>query len=178
MRNPEQWITNADGSVNLEKTEWVFFKEIAILTVLPAAAPEGSFRPPYAGTNKTIKWNKSNIDYSKLKSIAIPNISNAPVYSDLYNAVKRPLLEVNKHWLNTYWKSAWMMTKTGGYPQRTYGQTVSVVSSGAGLLLNTNLGMNTASQAEINNAKEPLLVAMIQWGIDTYGWSMNNMQWQ
>jgi len=41
----------------------------AILTVLPELAPEGSFRPPYCGTNKTIKFNKDQLDYSWLANL-------------------------------------------------------------------------------------------------------------
>jgi hypothetical protein len=36
----------------------------AILTVLSSSAPAGSFRPPYSGTDKTIKFNKSSPNYS------------------------------------------------------------------------------------------------------------------
>lgn len=33
----------------------------AILTVLPSAPPQGSFRPPYSGADKTIRYNTSQL---------------------------------------------------------------------------------------------------------------------
>ena len=45
-------------------------RQIAVLTVLSEAPAQGSFRPSIYGTNKTIKWNRNNIDWSILKSLA------------------------------------------------------------------------------------------------------------
>ncbi|NQT01279.1 MAG: hypothetical protein HQ580_04595, partial [Planctomycetes bacterium] len=41
----------------------------AILNVLPEPALEGSFRPPYCGSDKAIKFNKDQLDYSLLANL-------------------------------------------------------------------------------------------------------------
>ena len=42
----------------------------SVLTILSAPAPEGGFRPAYTGNNKAIRFNKRQLDYSKLKQIS------------------------------------------------------------------------------------------------------------
>lgn len=164
MNNPHTWI---EGELR-EKT---WFKETAVLTVLSAPPPAGSFRPPYAGTDKTIKanWNVSSLNFSVLKNHAIPVASNAPSLGWLEEATRRPLLEMDYHFLNSNWKATWAETKAGGYPRRAYGREVAGIAGGAGLMLNTNL---------TNAQKQKLAIHMCQWGIDTYGLLQNGMQYQ
>src|SRR3989339_1655975 len=45
---------------------WPQLQTAAILTVLPSAPAAGSFRPPYCGTDKSVKFSKSSLDYSIL----------------------------------------------------------------------------------------------------------------
>jgi len=164
MNNPDTWVSGSAA----EKT---WFKETAVLTVLSAAPPAGSFRPPYAGTNKTIKsnWNVSQMNYSALRSLAPPIAGNVPDRAWLEEATKRPLLEMHYNYLNSNWKASWAPTKSGGYPRRTYGREISHISSEAGLFLQTNAA---------NSTKERLLINMCQWGIDVGGLLEVGMQWQ
>ena len=164
INNPNTWTAG-----ELQEKTW--FKETAVLTVLSSAPPAGSFRPPYAGSNKTIKsnWNISKMNYSVLRNLAIPNISNLPSRVWLEAATQRPLLEMNYNYLNSQWKSSWGESKDGGYPRRTYGREISHISSAAGLYLQTNVG---------NGTKERLLINMCQWGIDVHGLINSGMQWQ
>ncbi|MES2660448.1 MAG: hypothetical protein V4689_17620 [Verrucomicrobiota bacterium] len=164
INNPNTWTT---GDL-MEKT---WFKETAVLTVLTAAPPAGSFRPPYAGTNKTIKsnWNLSRMNYGVLRSLAAPKAANVPNRVWLETATQRPLLEMHFNHLNSQWKSSWAENKAGGYPRRTYGREISHISSGAGLYLQTNVS---------NATKEKLLINMCQWGIDIHGLINNGMMWQ
>jgi hypothetical protein len=152
---------------NGEKT---WFKETAVLTVLASAPPAGSFRPPYAGNNdKTVRWNKSDMNYSALNSLAIPVPSNAPDLAWLEEATKRPLIEMNYNFTNSNWKASWGGNYPDSYPRRTYGREVAGIASGAGLLLNTNLS---------NAQKERLLINMVQWGIDIHGLVNAGMIWR
>jgi len=48
----------------------------AVLTVLKAPAPDGSFGPSYSGNDKTIKFNKNDLDYSLLQSLT--PVQNTP----------------------------------------------------------------------------------------------------
>lgn len=164
VMNPNTWGTGSE----VEKT---WFKETAVLTILGAAPPAGSFRPPYAGANKTIKsnWNVSRLNYGALRSLAAPVPANVPNRVWMENATQRPLLEMHYNYLNSQWKSSWAESKAGGYPRRTYGREISHISSGAGLFLQTNVS---------NATKERLLINMCQWGIDIHGLINNGMQWQ
>jgi hypothetical protein len=173
MNNPDTYKGSLNASGNwilAEDAEKTWFKEFAILTVVAAAPAEGSFRPPYAGSNKTIKsnWNVNNLNYSVLRSLAVPIPSNAPSMTWLEDATQRPLLEMNFGYLNSNFKATWAENKPGGYPRRAYGREVSGISSGAGLMLNSNLS---------NAQKKKLATHMVQWGIDTYGLLENGMQY-
>ena len=56
-------------------------KTAAILTVLSQAPAEGSFRPPYSGTDKTIYFNKSDLDYTKLSNLTEQTECPFTIYS-------------------------------------------------------------------------------------------------
>ena len=152
-----------------EDAEGVWFKETAVLTVLGSVPLSGSFRPPYAGSDKTIQWNISNVNYNALRSFTIPLSDNAPSMTFLEEAIKRPLLEMNYNYLNSYWKSGWSTSKLGGYVARSYGREIAGLASGAGLVLNSNF---------TNAQKERLLIYMIQWGIDINGLINAGMIWE
>ncbi len=173
MNNPHTWKghVNKDGNYVLDpEAEKTWFKETAVLTVLGSAPAAGSFRPPYAGSDKTIKpnWKVSELHYSALRSLTIPVPSNAPSMSWLEKATKRPLIEVAAGHVNSNFKAAWAETKSGGYTRRTYGREVGQIVGGAGLMLNSNLS---------NKQKEKLAIHMVQWGIDIYGLLQNGMVW-
>ena len=162
--NPDTWTVGAAA----EKT---WFKETAVLTVVAAAPAAGSFRPPYAGSVKTIKanWNIASMNYGVLRSLAPPIAADIPDRTWLENATARPLLEMHFNYLNSQWKASWAETKTGGYPRRTYGREIGHISSEAGLFLQSNAS---------NVTKQRLLINMCQWGIDVYGLINSGMQWQ
>ena len=171
MDNPDTYVVPADPSRPQEKT---YFKETAVLTVLSVAPPAGSFRPPYAGTAKTIKgnWKESSMNYAVLRKLAAPIPANVPNREWMEDATQRPLLELNRSYLNSQWKASWAETKAGGYPRRTYGREIAHISAGAGLYLQTDVSDAT---------KRQLLINMCQWGIDVYGLlgaGMPGMQWQ
>lgn len=63
------------------------FLDAGILTVLSAPPPAGSFRPTYHGTNKTIKWNTSQMDFSVLQNHA--PVGNTPQLSEIETIVER-----------------------------------------------------------------------------------------
>jgi hypothetical protein len=169
VNNPHTW--QVVPPVVGESVEKTWFKETAVLTVVMTAPVAGSFRPPYAGSDKWIKpnWNFSRINFSVLRSLAAPVPANVPDRVWLENATQRPLLEMNFNWPNSNWKSSWEENKPDGYPRRTYGREISHISSGAGLFLQTNVS---------NATKEKLLIHMCQWGIDVCGLVRLGMQWQ
>ena len=73
-----------------------YIGKMAILTVLAAAPPEGSFRPPYFGTDKTIKYNVNNLDFGALGTL---DASHAGVASTV------PNLATVTEWFRRPWVS-------------------------------------------------------------------------
>jgi len=122
----------------------------AILTTLSSVPPAGSFRPTYFGSDKTIKWNKSQIDYSKLsKSIN----SNLFTLDSVEAGNTRSLVMLG---MKDSYKGTHLIASNN---QPYYGGDVSKTNAYAALALNSNL---TDAQ------KEKLAIGFIQKGIDIY----------
>lgn len=125
---------------------------IAILTVVAIAPPVGSFRPPYIkGADKTVRWNKSQLKYDRLKKLT--PVQGTPTFAEM-----EPLFEKAVITASPGYSSNYLIPKTHDYPE--YGRSVSHKVSAAVLLLNLNY-----SDAQ----KETLLIRMVQRGIDLYG---------
>lgn len=132
--------------------------DAAILTVLEAPAPEGSFRPPQTGSDKTLRWNVSQIDWSKLKALAVP--AEAPSLDEVASKLERPWIVQNPNW-------------TGGFihPDRNqppYGRDISMALADA--LLMAHLDYPKAE-------KEDLAIRLVQFGIDVYGAARDGAIW-
>lgn len=124
---------------------------IAILTVLMESPPEGSFRPPYQGDDKTIPGNVNDLDYGVLRSLE--PVTGAPTDWDALAAkFERPWIELKLNWTGRY-----------THPERNqpaYGRELAH-RLGYGLL---------ALQLDVpNEAKKPLFIHLVQIGIDIYG---------
>ncbi len=131
---------------------------LAILTVLDRAAPAGSFRPPPVGADKTLKWNKSQLDYSKLRSL--PVVANTPSLASVEALFEKPWNEQTTTWVGRYMHA--------GGNQPTYGREIAHAAAQGLLSLQLNY---TPAQ------KEKLLVRMVQYGIDIYGAARNGGFW-
>jgi hypothetical protein len=137
--------TNADPR---PKNSWV--KKAAILTVLSAKPSSGSFRPPYSGIDKTVRHNKNDLDYTKLKSLPAPQ--STPNLSIIEAAFQRP----------------WIDHMPGHRAQRAhpvenmpeYGAWMHDTINVAALMLNLNFK---------ESEKEKLLIYFTQLGIDLFG---------
>jgi hypothetical protein len=133
-------------------------KGASILTVLSSAPAVGSFRPPYSGTNKTIKFNKSGLSYSPLKSLAA--VTGTPVLADVERQFERPWIDHQGSWVGRYQHPADNMPD--------YGQYMSTQIGDAVLMLNLNF---------TNTQKEKLLIRLVQLGIDFYGIAQAGGSW-
>ncbi len=133
--------------------------EIAILTVLDEPAPEGSFRPPYVGTDRKVRWNVSQLDREKLRQL--PKPANTPDIGTAAGWFERPWIELNTSWTGRYL-----------HPQKNqpdYGREIAN-QLGTGLL---------ALQLDFTREqKEPLLVRLVQFGIDVYGTAKAGGVWE
>ncbi len=122
----------------------------AVLTVLTAAPDANSFRPSYSGTDKTIKYNVSDLDYSGLGSLV-------PVASV-------PDLATVEGWFERIWID--FLPQDYGrdiHPADNmpeYGQNMSIRIGDGALMLQLNYS---------NAQKEALMVRYVQLGIDLYG---------
>lgn len=126
----------------------------AVLTVLSAAPPSGSFRPPFLGADKTIKWNKSQIDYSKLKRLAVLAGSATP--SSLAGSFQKTMFNLG----NQYKQNYLLGYQNTPYAGKNYGREISSAVGLAAITLNLDY-----SDAE----KEALTVNLVQHGLDIYG---------
>ena len=147
-------------------------KTAAVLTVLNAPAPAGSFRPPYCGTDKSIKFNKSRIHYTILSSLSLTGVT-----SELYSAANGQALvaKLKRVWIDYF-------NEFGGGTQYTspldnmpwYGREYEAFTGEASLLLNASSPDLTRI---FNITKEDLAIGLIQIGIDNYGVLTNGGFW-
>jgi hypothetical protein len=132
----------------------------AILTILAFAPEPNSFRPPYCGTDKSVRFKASRLDYSLLKKLA--PVAGTPAWSDVENQFAHSWIEHAGGW-----------TATALRPQSNmpnYGREMHTAIGVAGLMLHLN-----ASDTQ----KKKILVEYVQLGIDLYGVAVNggNANW-
>ncbi len=132
--------------------------DAAILTVLENPAPEGSFRPPQTGSDKSPQWNISQIDWSKLKALPAP--TETPAMDKVASKLERPWIVQNPNW-------------TGGFihpdkNQPPYGRDISLALSDALLMANLNFP---------KEEKQDLVIRLVQYGIDVYGAARDGAIW-
>ncbi len=122
----------------------------AVLTCLAAEPPPDSFRPPYCRGDKTVRFRGSQLDFSVLGRL--PPLAGAPDPGATAALFERVWLDHVSGWCNRFLHPVENM--------KDYGRDLCAdVSSGALLL-----------QCDFTDAqKRPLLVRMVQYGIDTYG---------
>ena len=122
----------------------------AILTVLPSAAPMGSFRPSYCGTDKNIRFNKADLDYSLLKNL--PPVPNTLTLSFTEGLFEKPWIDHIPGWIGRFHHPRQNMQE--------YGREIHRDISNGALMLHVDF-----PPAQ----KETLLVRYVQLGIDLYG---------
>jgi hypothetical protein len=143
LLSSESFVPHATGDKPQLKT-------IAILTVLDRPAPSGAFRPPPVGSDKTLRWNKSQLDYRKLRSLR--SVAHAPRLSAVERLFERPWIEQGTTWASRYLHPA--------ENQPAYGREIAHTLA---------LGLLTLQLDHSDRKKETLLVRLVQYGIDIYG---------
>jgi len=137
--------------------------DIAVLTVLDAAPPAGSFRPPYAGTDKTVKYNVSQINYGILKSLDFSSITSDPSavasVSALCAMLKRPWVD---HYIH-HGDGTQFSSPRNNMP--TYGREYSKTIGEASLLL---MMYDNQLYSRYGIHKSDIAIGLIQIAIDTY----------
>ena len=135
--------TPPDGQTSVLKTA-------RVLTVLSAVPPPDAFRPPYAGTDKSIPATAADIDWTALASLA-----PAPGMPDMDALLAR---FKGSLWLDHFpsWTSRYMHP-VDGLPDYYRGFTTAI--GNAALYANS-----TASQAQ----RKPFVIALAQMGLDNH----------
>ncbi|HEY0946205.1 MAG TPA: immunoglobulin domain-containing protein [Opitutaceae bacterium] len=131
----------------------------AVLTVLSSAAPAGSFRPPYTGTDKTLRWNKSQLKYSLLRSLS--KVANTPALATVEAKFERPWLEHNPSWTGRYIHPSENMPDYGR-------DMANALAEG---LLSLQLDYSAPE-------KEKLLIRLVQYGLDVYAVAKAGGVWE
>jgi len=137
-------------------------KSASILTVLSSAPVANSFRPYYCGTDKSILFNVSDLDYSAVSSLTALG-SVLTLHKDTLDdetdqdetverMFERPWID---HMPNYYARN---LHPAENMPN--YGSQMAVQVGQAGLMLNLNFS---------NADKEILMIRFVQLGLDLYG---------
>ncbi len=134
----------------------------AVLTVLPEQPPDGGFRPPYCGTDKTVKFTVKDLDVSRLKVLA--PVEGTPSPAKLAEAFSRPWIDHVHEFLGA------MIHPSENMPN--YGREIGVTVNEAVLVLNLDFTKLPGSPA-----KEDLLIPFVQVGIDWAGIADNGGGW-
>lgn len=122
----------------------------AILTVMDAPVSQGYFRPPYCGSDKSVRYNKEQLNYSLLASLR--PVPNTPGISTVERYFERPWLDYIPLWIGRYHHPVDNMPD--------YGREMSTKIGEGALMLHLNFS---------DQEKETLLVRYVQLGIDLYG---------
>ena len=134
----------------------------AVLTVLPAAPAKGSFRPPYAGADKTVKFNQSQLDLSKLKNY--PPVADTPDPAKIAETIQRPWIDHVNEFLGA------MVHPSENMPN--YGREIGIMLDDAALMLQIDFSKLPGSPS-----KEKLAIEYAQLGIDLAGIADNGGYW-
>jgi hypothetical protein len=124
-------------------------RTMAVLTILDEVPPADSFRPPYVGTDKTVRFRADDLDYGLLPNLPVP--ASAPPIKTVAARFERPWIEHMIGWIKECFLPRDNMPN--------YGREIAAcVSDGAmSLMLDYS-----------RDEKEPLAVRMVQLGIDYY----------
>jgi hypothetical protein len=134
------------------------------LTCLATAAPEGSFRPPYAGSDKTVRFYVSQLKSDLLANLSTAGIASIPDVKTMENDFQRVWLDHVHQYLGSYIHPSENMDH--------YGREISKKIGDAALLLNLNF-----AELPGNPTKDILLIEFVQLGIDLAGIADNGGYW-
>jgi len=151
---PHSSLVSTESTAEPERT---CLEKSQILTVLKKAPPEGSFRPPYCGTNKTPKYKVGQLKRPLLKNLK--PVEHTPDVAKTADKFARPWLDHIPNWMSQRIHAKQNMP--------TYGRDLGVVVSEGALMV------HVAAPEGKQAAKEKLLIGFVQLGIDLYGVAAN-----
>lgn len=131
----------------------------AVLTVVDAAPADGSFRPPYCGSDKTVLHNKSQLNWSLLADLA--PVPSTPSWTEVESWFERPWIDHVPIWAGNYIHPKENMPN--------YGRDICDRVSVAALMLHIDAP---------DSRKETLLIRFVQLGIDLWGIGQDGGYWE
>lgn len=133
-------------------------ESLNVLTVLAAPAPAGAFRPPWLGTDKTLAWNVSQLNYGALRRL--PKPANTPALATVEGYFARPWIEKTTGWTGRYFHPFLNHPFQNRGTVGTYGREMAHTAADGLLSL----------QLDYTNAeKTTLLIRLVQAGLDIHG---------
>lgn len=133
--------------------------DAAILTVVAAPPPTGTFRPPPQQGDKSKLWNVSSLNYGILRSLAAP-VAPPRSLATVTDFFERPWMEINTQSAGRY------IHPSNNQPD--YGGNMSY-NLAEGLM---HLHLN-----HTNIEKEALFIRLVQYGIDVFGAARTGGNW-
>lgn len=132
----------------------LYIDDVAVLTVLDSPPPEGTFRPAWAGTDKTLYGTTASLNYDFLRKLS--PVANTPSKTEVEgDGLDHVLIDlIRKPAANTDLKAA-----ASGNRQH-YGREIAYKSAKVALWLNLDYP---------DEEKESVLIKAVQRGIDIYG---------
>jgi hypothetical protein len=122
----------------------------SVLTVLTKPSAIGDFRPPYSGSDKTIKFNEKQLNYTILQRLK--GTPRTPSFSSVERMFERVWLDHDPNWPGRYQHAKNNM--------KAYGRDLSAQIGIGALALHLDLAPSR---------KRTLLVRYVQLGIDLFG---------
>ena len=129
----------------------------SVLTVLDKAPPEGSFRPPYAGSDKPI-YSSKNLNTNLL--LQLEPVASTPSLLSVEALFKRAWIDHVLEWQGD-----------DLHPKQ------NLVNYGAGIARNSGIGALRLLLNDPIEDKELLLIRYVQLGIDNFGLVKNGANW-
>lgn len=133
-------------------------KDASVLTLLAEAPPEGSFRPPYTGTDKSHNWNVADLDYGILQSLA--PVTSTPSLTTIERYYERTWIEICTQYRGREWHPS--------NNQPAYGRDLSA---------RLELGLLSLHLNYTNEEKSNLYTRLVQIGLDIYGAARLGATW-
>ena len=138
-----------------------WLKTVCALTVLGSPPPSGSFRPSIFGTDRTVKWNVSQMNWSVLKNYAAT--PSTPSRAEILAQIPPlPWFEWSPRWDGNSLQADDNTTDlpfVDGNHYRVYGRDTAAKFGRISLWLNTNQPLAD---------KQAIAIQLVQNGIDIY----------
>ncbi|MCP4650368.1 MAG: hypothetical protein GY853_09865 [PVC group bacterium] len=147
-----------------------YLRSAAVLTVVPSAPADGSFRPAAFGTDKSIPYNESELNYTLLQSNIITSGISTAMQTDArilsIGSVSTDLDCLNN--VADFFEKLWVDYAMG--PQgRNLHPLDSMPEYGANIANFVGIASTMLHMNFTNEQKRNLLVRFMQYGIDIYG---------